>query len=373
MPETAPQALFSSYQAGALSLQNRVLMSPMTRCRSEVPGEVPNALMAEYYRQRATAGLIFTEATHVSANGLGYFGMPGIFSEAQREGWKPITQAVHDAGGVIYAQLFHCGRVTHPELIPGEPGPVAPSAVPMQETVAYTPTGKHAIPTATPLNQAQIPEYVAIFKHAAQVAQDAGFDGVQLHGANGYLIDEFLRDGTNQRDDAFGGNITNRLAFPMMVLDALIEVWGTERVGLRVSPTGTFNEMSDTDPLGHFTEVFKAVQAKQLGHLEVVGQLFDQPEPHPQTEAINAAARKIFTNTLIFNGDYNADKAEAAIAGGHCDLVTFGRPFLANPDLPRRLQTGADLAEVTDPTTLYNNQLGAKGYTDYPALDPAGA
>ncbi|MEM8783038.1 MAG: alkene reductase [Planctomycetota bacterium] len=370
-PELAP--LFSTATLGPCPLPHRVLMAPMTRCRASLPGEVPTQLNATYYRQRASAGLIFTEATHVSPGGLGYVAMPGIYSDAQRDGWKLVTDAVHDAGGRIFAQLYHAGRVTHPELLPDGLGPVAPSAVEMKETQAHTPSGKHPIPAPHALTADEIAAIVEEYRHAAQVAQDAGFDGVQLHGANGYLIDEFLRDGTNQRTDDFGGSIENRLRFPLQVLHALIEVWGAERVGIRVSPTGTFNEMSDSDPLQHFTAIFKAIDNTGVGHLEVVGQLYDQPEPHPQQEGINAAAREYFTRTLIFNGDYTAQKAAQAIADGVCDLVTFGRPFLANPDLPKRLRTGAELSEFPDPSLLYNPAAGEKGYTDLPALAEAPA
>ncbi|MEM7625105.1 MAG: alkene reductase [Planctomycetota bacterium] len=374
MPETTDAALlFSPHKMGPLTLPNRVLMAPMTRCRASLPGEVPTELNATYYRQRASAGLIFTEATHVSPGGIGYVAMPGIYSDAQRDGWKLVTDAVHDAGGRIFAQLYHAGRVTHPELLPDGLGPVAPSAVEMKETQSHTPSGKHPIPTPHALTADEIAAVVEEYRHAAQIAKDAGFDGVQLHGANGYLIDEFLRDGTNQRTDDFGGSVNNRLRFPLQVIHALIDVWGAERVGVRVSPTGTFNEMSDSDPLNNFTAIFEAIDGTGVGHLEVVGQLFDQPEPHPHQAAINAAAREKFSRTLIFNGDYNAEKATAALADGMCDLITFGRPFLSNPDLPARLQTGADLAEFTDPTLLYNPMAGEKGYTDFPALAAAEA
>ncbi|MEO1235761.1 MAG: alkene reductase [Planctomycetota bacterium] len=365
--------LFSPHALGSLTLPNRVLMAPMTRCRASLPGEVPTELNATYYRQRASAGLIFTEATHVSPGGLGYLAMPGIYSDAQRDGWKLVTDAVHDAGGRIFAQLYHAGRVTHPELLPDSLGPVAPSAIELQETQAHTPSGKHPIPTPHALTADEIAAIVEQYRHAARIAQDAGFDGVQLHAANGYLIDEFLRDGTNRRTDDFGGSVENRLRFPLQVLHALIDVWGPERVGVRVSPTGTFNEMSDSDPRKHFTAIFEAIEGTGVGHLEVVGQLFDQPEPHPDQAAVNAAAREQFTRTLIFNGDYNAEKAAAALSAGACDLVTFGRPFLSNPDLPARLQTGADLAEFTDPTLLYKPMAGEKGYTDFPALAAAQA
>ncbi|MEM6854103.1 MAG: alkene reductase [Planctomycetota bacterium] len=369
--ETA--SLFSSATLGPYTLPNRVLMAPMTRCRASLPGEVPTELNATYYRQRASAGLIFTEATHVSPGGLGYVAMPGIYSDAQRDGWKLVTDAVHDAGGRIFAQLYHAGRVTHPELLPDDLGPVAPSAIALKETQAHTPSGKHDIPAPHALTADEIAGVVEDFRHAAQVAKDAGFDGVQLHGANGYLIDEFLRDGTNQRTDDFGGSTENRLRFPLQVLAALIDVWGPERVGLRVSPTGTFNEMSDSNPLENFTAIFESVDQTGIGHLEVVGQLFDQPEPHPQQDAINAAAREKFSRTLIFNGDYTVDKAQAALVAGACDLITFGRPFLANPDLPARLQVGAALADFTDPTLLYNPMAGEKGYTEFPPMAEASA
>lgn len=368
-----PSPLFSSHDLGLLTLQNRVLMAPMTRCRAKLPALVPHELNATYYRQRAAAGLIISEGTQISQQGQGYVGTPGMVSDDQRDGWKRVTDAVHDEGGLIFAQLWHVGRVSHPDFQPDGQAPVAPSALEPDDLYVHGPDGKKPIGQPHALTPDEITSIVKDFRHAAKIAQDAGFDGVQLHGANGYLVDEFLRDSTNHRTDDFGSSLENRLRFPKMILEALIEVWGPDRVGIRVSPTGTFNEMSDSDPLEHFTYFFKAFDALKLGHLEVVGQLFDQPQPHPAQADIDAAARRLFSRTLIFNGGYDADSAAQAIAQGRCDLVSFGRPFIANPDLPHRFKLGAALADP-DPDTFYDPAAGETGYTDYPALpDVAGA
>ncbi|MEM8738895.1 MAG: alkene reductase [Planctomycetota bacterium] len=361
------QPLFAPYAMGPLTLQHRVLMAPMTRCRATLPEHAPHELNATYYRQRASAGLIFTEGTQISPQGQGYVATPGIYSDAQREGWKLVTDAVHQQGGLIFAQLWHVGRASHPDFQPDGKDPVAPSAIAPENLYVHGPHGKKPVGTPHALTPDEIAAIVEDFRHAATVAQDAGFDGVQLHGANGYLIDAFLRDGTNHRDDDFGGDITRRLKFPLQVLDALVDVWGADRVGIRLSPTGTFNEMSDSDPVAHFTQIFKALDDSGIGHLEVVGQLFDQPEPDPDQTAINQAAREHFSRTLIFNGDYNAASAAQAIDQGRCDLVTFGRPFLANPDLPHRFRLGSELNEP-DSATLYDPSAGPKGYTDYDSL-----
>ncbi|MEM8873884.1 MAG: alkene reductase [Planctomycetota bacterium] len=360
--------LFKPHDLGPMTLKNRVLMSPMTRCRAKLPGEVPHELNAEYYRQRSGAGLIFTEATHVAPGGLGYVAMPGIYSEQQQAGWKLVTDAVHEADGLIFAQLYHAGRVTHSDMLPDGLGPVAPSAVALKDTQAHTPNGKQAIPTPHVLTESEIAAIVSEFRGAATVAKAAGFDGVQLHAANGYLPDSFLRDGTNHRTDDFGGSIDNRLRFPLQILHALLEVFAPERIGIRVSPTGAFNEMSDSDPLDHYTRIFGAINETGVGHLEVVGQLFDQPEAHPDQDAINAAAREKFGRTLIFNGDYDAESARSVIGDGKCDLVTFGRPFLGNPDLPRRFAENAPLNDPPAPSLFYDPSAGAKGYTDQPTM-----
>ena len=365
--------LFQPHTMGPLTLKNRVLMAPMTRCRAQLPGDVPHQLNAEYYRQRASAGLIFSEGTQISQQGKGYVAAPGIYTDTQRDGWRLVTDAVHADGGLIFAQLWHVGRVSHPIFQPDGGLPVAPSAVEPDEMFVYGPEGKQPVPEPHALTIAEIQRVVEDFRHAAQVAKAAGFDGVQLHGANGYLIDEFLRDKVNRRTDAYGGDAEGRLKFPREVLQALIDVWGADRVGIRVSPTGQFNEMSDSDPVAHFTRFFEAFDELGLAFLEVVGKLFDQDEMDPDQPAINRAAREKFSRTLIFNGDYDAPSAAAEIAAGRCDLVSFGRPFLANPDLPRRYEIGAPLNDP-DPANFYDPEAGAKGYTDYPALpEDAGA
>ncbi|MEM6551892.1 MAG: alkene reductase [Planctomycetota bacterium] len=364
---TTNASLFDPTTLGPLNLQNRIVMAPMTRCRATLPGEVPNDLMATYYAQRSTAGLIMSEATHVCPGGLGYWAMPGIFSDAQREGWKRVTDAVHDAGSLIFAQLFHAGRSTVPELLPDGMGPVGPSAIPVPDSYRHTPVGKRTIPTCHELTVPEIEQLVEDFRHAGGTAKAAGFDGVQLHGANGFLINDFLKDGSNHRTDDFGGSLTNRLRFPLAVLDALIDVFGPERVGIRLSPLGEHNGTSDSNVLNHFTEIFKALNARSLGHLEILG----APWTGERHTALNAAAREHFANTLILNFGYTAESAQAALDANAADLISFGKPYIANPDLPHRLQTAADLNEIVDQATLYDPNAGATGYTDYPTLAEA--
>ncbi len=361
-----PDPLFEPYALGPLTLPNRVLMSPMTRCRASQPELAAHALNATYYAQRASAGLIISEATQVCPEGYGYCGTPGIYSDAQRDGWREVTQAVHAAGGLIVAQLWHVGRISHPDLQPEGKLPVAPSAIAPQGEEAYTCSGKKPIPVPHALTADEIAEVVERYRHGATVAKEAGFDGVELHAANGYLIDAFLRTGTNHRDDAFGGSIEGRMKFPLQVVDALVEVWGADRVGVRISPTGSFNDMQDDDPLTHFTTFAKALDERGLAFLEVVGQLFDQSEPHPQQEAIDRSLRKAFSRTVIVNGGYDAAKAREAISSGQADLVTFGRPFIGNADLPDRLRLGTQLVEAPMDTWYYAGEGDmARGYTDW--------
>ncbi len=361
--------LFAPHRMGDLILPNRVLMAPMTRCRATLPELVPHDLNAVYYYQRASAGLIFTEGTQVAETGLGYVGTPGIHTDAQRAGWQKVTDAVHAGGGRIFAQLWHVGRVSHPDFQPDGGLPIAPSAVEPDDLYVHTQDGKKPIPQPRALEANELPGIADQFRHAAQIAYDAGFDGVQLHGANGYLIDEFLRTATNQRTDDFGGSVDNRLRFPLMVVEAILKVWPKERVGVRVSPTGTFNEMSDDDPVETFTRFAEELDKLGLCFIEVVGKLFDQEEEAKEQSTIDREVRRVFNQTMIVNGDYDADSARKAITSGKADLVSFGRPFLANPDLPERFRLGADLNDP-DGDTFYDPTAGAKGYTDYPSLDP---
>ena len=355
--------LFTPLQLGALALPNRVVMAPMTRNRAG-PGSVPGALAAEYYAQRAGAGLIVTEATQVSPQGVGYPGTPGIHSPDQVVGWRRVTDAVHAAGGRIFLQLWHVGRISHPSLQQGGVLPVAPSAIAAAGD-AFTATGPQPFVTPRALETAEIPGIVAQFEAGARHALAAGFDGVEIHGANGYLIDQFLRDGTNHRTDRYGGSLENRARFLLEVTEAIAGVWGADRVGVRLSPQGDFNSMSDSDPRATFGHAALALAPFALAYLHVV-------EP---AAALPAGARPLlpdlkaaFEGPLMVNGGYTRPLAEAVLARGEADLVSFGTSFLANPDLPLRLVRNAPL-NTPDPATFYGGT--ERGYTDYPALEDA--
>ena len=357
-----PNPLFTPYRLGDLKLKNRFVLSPMTRSRA-VEGNVPNPLAATYYAQRATAGLVITEATQVSPQGVGYIRTPGIHSPEQVAGWRQVTDAVHRAGGVIFAQLWHVGRISHPDFHGGEL-PVAPSAIAPEGGEAFTANGKVKIPTPRALEAHEIPGIVEQFRRGAENAKAAGFDGVELHGANGYLIDQFLRDGSNKRTDAYGGSVENRARFPLEVVDAVLGVWDAARVGYKVSPNGAFNSMSDTNPIATFSYLAEQLDRLGLGYLHVTEQV-SGPGAVPADKRALPVLGKIFTRTIIANGGYDARLANAAIANGEADLVAFGVPFLANPDLPARYLKGAPL-NAPDVATFYAGD--EKGYADYPAL-----
>jgi N-ethylmaleimide reductase len=362
---TAPadaNPLFSSYRLGDLKLKNRFVLSPMTRGRA-VEGNVSHPLAATYYAQRATAGLVITEATQVSPQGVGYIRTPGIHSPEQVAGWRQVTDAVHRAGGLIFAQLWHVGRVSHPDFHGGEL-PVAPSAI-APDAEAFTANGKVKIPTPRALETHEIPGVVEQFRRGAENARAAGFDGVELHGANGYLIDQFLRDESNKRTDSYGGSIQNRARFPLEVVDAVIGVFGAARVGYKVSPNAAFNSMADSDPIATFSYLAKELDRRGLGYLHVSeGIAGPTAVPAGIPRALPALGR-IFTRTIIANGGYDARSANAAIANGEADLIAFGMPYLANPDLPARYLRGAPL-NAPDVATFYAGE--EKGYADYPAL-----
>jgi N-ethylmaleimide reductase len=356
-----PNPLFSSYRLGDLKLKNRFVLAPMTRSRA-VEGNVPNPLAATYYAQRATAGLIVTEATQVSPQGVGYIRTPGIHSPEQVAGWRKVTEAVHAAGGLIFAQLWHVGRISHPDFHGGAL-PVAPSATAADGEV-FTAKGPTRMVTPRALEAHEIPGIVDDFRRGAENAKAAGFDGVELHGANGYLLDQFLRDGTNKRTDEYGGSIHNRARFPLEVTEAVIGVWGASRVGYRVSPNSAFNSMSDSDPIATFSYVTMELNRLGIGYLHVT-------EPVAGPGAVPAGRRalpvlgKLFNRTIIANGGYDARSANAAIANAEADLIAFGVPFLANPDLPARYREDAPL-NAPDVATFYAGD--EKGYIDYPAL-----
>ena len=361
-PRLESGSLFSPFRLGSLELANRIVMSPMTRSRA-LEGNVPNPLAATYYAQRASAGLIITEASQVSPQGVGYIRTPGIHSDAQVAGWRSVTDAVHRAGGKIFAQLCHVGRVSHPDFHNGAL-PVAPSALPV-EGEAFTNRGRTKLVTPRALDIGELPGIVAQFRQAAENAKAAGFDGVELHGANGYLLDQFLRDGANHRTDAYGGSPTNRARFPLEVTDAVIGVWGPQRVGYKLSPYFAGYSMSDSNPLGTFAFIATELSKRGLLYLHVSEAVAGPMAAPAGTRRATPILREAFDGTLIANGGYDSASGQAVIARGEADLVAFGVPFLANPDLPVRYQTNAGL-NAPDQTTFYAGE--EKGYIDYPAL-----
>ncbi len=351
----ATEPLFEPYRLGPLHLSNRIVMAPMTRSRA-IEGNVPNPLAETYYRQRASAGLIITEASQVSPQGQGYIRTPGIHSPEQVAAWRKITAAVAREGGKIFLQLWHVGRISHPDFHYGAL-PVAPSAISPDGEV-FTAKGPQKMVTPRALDASELPGIVEQFRKGAENAKAAGFDGVELHGANGYLLDQFTRDGTNKRTDAYGGSIENRVRLPLEVTQAVIDVFGKDRVGYRVSPNGAYNSMSDSNPRATFSYL-----AQRLSDLGIVYLHSSDPVNGPNN--LSAELRKLFKGTFIVNGGYDESSGNAAIASGAADLVAYGAPFLANPDLPYRFGKKAPL-NTPDQATFYAGE--DKGYTDYPAL-----
>ncbi|MBS3995900.1 MAG: alkene reductase [Hydrogenophaga sp.] len=350
--------LFSPLQAGALTLPNRVLMAPLTRARASA-GHLPNALMAEYYAQRASAGLIVTECTMISPATSAFVAEPGIYNDEQVQAWRQVTDAVHAKGGRIVLQIWHAGRAAHPAINGGAPTVSASALVAEGET--QTPDGK--LPNAMPhaLRADEIPAIVEAFAEAARQAMKAGFDGVEVHGANGYLIDQFLRDGSNQRADAYGGSLENRARFLFEVLDAVSAAIGSDRVGLRLSPLNSYNSMKDSDPVGLISFLAEHLNRFKLAYLHLMRADFFQA----QTGDVVTPVRALYKGVLVGNMGYSGDEASQAIEAGQLDAVAFGTAFLANPDLPTRLQGGAPL-NAPDASTFYTP--GPRGYTDYPTL-----
>ncbi|MER2605417.1 MAG: alkene reductase [Siculibacillus sp.] len=349
--------LFSPLAIGDLTLPNRVIMAPLTRCRAGT-GRVPTELMAEYYVQRASAGLIVSEATAVTPMGVGYPDTPGLWSAAQVAGWKVITDAVHAAGGRIFAQLWHVGRISDPVHLHGEL-PVAPSAVrPAGHPSLLRPMREFVTPRALEIDE--IPAIVQAYAQAAQNAQRAGFDGVEVHGANGYLIEQFLADKTNRRTDAYGGSIENRARFLLEVVDAVTAVWGPGRVGVHLSPRCDSNDSGTSDAPELFLHVARALGERRLAFLFT--REFEGPD------SLTPAMKAAFGGVVIANEKFNAESAEAAIASGRADAVSWGKAFIANPDLVERLKRGAPLQAVDFDTVYGVGELGPVGYTDYPAL-----
>lgn len=354
--------LFSPIQLGRYTLPNRIVMAPLTRNRAGA-GNVPHALNELYYVQRASAGLIISEATQVSAYGVGYPATPGIHSPEQIEGWKQITSAVHAKGGLIFLQLWHTGRISHPSLQPNGELPVAPSAI-AAKGMASTYTGEQPFVTPRALETDEIPNIVDMYRQGAANALTAGFDGVEIHNANGYLLDQFLRDGTNHRTDRYGGSIENRVRLPLEVLEAVIDVWGADRVGIRISPSGTFNDMTDSNPEAHFGYFVEQLNRYNLAYLHVV-EPSEADLRHGGTAVPTRYFRPIYQGNLMVNWDYDFEKGNQAIADGNADLVAYGKLFIANPDLPERFRLNAPLNQP-NPETFYGG--GSEGYTDYPML-----
>ncbi|MEW5756248.1 MAG: alkene reductase [Pseudomonadota bacterium] len=354
--------LFSKYQLGAIALQNRLVMSPMTRNRAI--NNVPNALMAQYYQQRASAGLIITEGTSPSPNGLGYARIPGIFSEAQVEAWQPITAAVHKGGAKIFMQLMHTGRVSHALNLPAGARVLAPSAVAAAGEMYTDAQGMQPQPVPQAMTEADIQTAIGEYAQAARNAIKAGFDGIELHAANGYLLEQFIRPNSNQRRDGYGGAIEQRARFVLEVAEAAIAAIGRERVGIRLSPYGVFNDMPLYDAMeADYSYLARALDARGLLYVHLVDHsAMGAPAVAP---SIKETFRKQFRGTLILSGGYDAARAESDLAAGKADLIAVGRPFLANPDLPARWRAHAPLNQP-DFNTFYTP--GEKGYTDYPAL-----
>ena len=365
--------LFDPLKLGALSLPNRIIMAPLTRSRATPDGRVPTDLQAEYYTQRASAGLIIAEATSVSAMGVGYAATPGIWSDEQTEGWKKVTKAVHDAGGRIVSQLWHVGRVSHPLFLNGAL-PEAPSSVkPKGHVSLVRPETEYVAPR--PLQGSEIPGIIHAFKQGAENAVKAGFDGVHIHGANGYLLDQFLQDSTNQCDDEYGGGIENRARLMLEVADACIDVWGADRVGMHLAPRMDSHDMGDSDRYGTFLYVARELGKRRLGWIAareaVIGadtKLVDsqgRPKPISNAESIGPALKDAFGGPFIVNEGFDLASGQKALAEGRADAVAFGKLFIANPDLPQRFAKHAPL-NSWDSATFYSG--GAKGYTDYPPL-----
>jgi len=352
-------ALFQPLQAGVLTLPNRILMAPLTRCRAE-DGHIPGDLIATHYAQRASAGLLIAEATMAIEGNSAFWHEPGIHSAAQVAGWKRVTDAVHKAEGRIFLQVWHGGRACHPLLNDGAQ-PVAPSALPIRNDEVHTPEGKKPYVTPRALADEELPGIVAGFRQAAENALAAGFDGIEVHGANGYLLDEFLRDGSNTRSGPYGGPIENRARLMLEVLDACVGVWGEGRVGLRLSPLNSYNDMRDSDPVGLITWLAQRLNDYPLAYLHVMrGDFFGQ-----QQGDVLTPARAHYKGVLIGNMGYTPQEAAGAIESGQLDAVAFGTAFLANPDLPARIKAGASL-NTPNPATFYSP--GAEGYTDYPFM-----
>lgn len=354
--------LFSPVKLGAISLKNRIVMAPLTRNRAG-EGGVPHALNASYYAQRASAGLIISEATPISAMAHGYPALPGIYTDAQVAGWKSVTDAVHAKGGKIVLQLWHVGRISHPSLLPNGALPVAPSAIkPAGQAFTYQGLQDYVTPRA--LDISELPSLVADYVHATKSALTAGFDGVEIHAANGYLLDQFLRDGSNKRTDNYGGSFENRARLLLEVTQAVVNTAGADKVGIRISPVNPFNDMHDSNPQALFNYVADALNQFKLAYLHVVeGGIHGGGKADPFDFM---ALRKHYQHAYVANLAYDKERGNAAIASGHADAIAYGVPFIANPDLVERFKLDAPLNEA-DSSSFYGG--AEKGYTDYPFLN----
>ncbi|QMR77768.1 alkene reductase [Enterobacter sp. RHBSTW-00175] len=355
------QALFQSYDLGPITLANHIVMAPLTRNRAGA-GLVPSGLAATYYAQRATAGLLITEATQISPQAQGYQDTPGIYTQAQIEGWRKVTDAVHAKGGRIFVQLWHVGRISHVDLQPGGAAPVAPSAI-RAETKTFVNNGFADVSEPRALEVEEIKGIIDDFRKAAANAIAAGFDGVEIHGANGYLLEQFLKDGANQRTDEYGGSVENRARLLLEVTAAVKDEIGADRTGVRISPVSPANAISCSDPQPQYDYLAEQLNALGIVYLHVVEGATGGPRDVSPFDY--DALRQRFKNTWIGNNGYDLALASTQLAQGKADLFAFGRPFISNPDLVERLKTGAPLAPL-NPETLYGG--GAQGYTDYPSL-----
>ena len=361
-----PTHLLRSFTMGGLSLKNRVVLAPMTRARAGAK-RIPNALMAEYYAQRSGAGLLITEATAISEQALGWVDSPGIYTDSQAEGWPLVTGAAHDRGTPVFMQLWHCGRASHSSFRADRSPAVSASAITLNGDYIHTPEGKQPYETPRALASNEIPVVVEDYRRAAERARDAGFDGIELHAANGYLIDQFLQAKTNHRTDAYGGSVENRFRLLREVLEAALAVWPAERVAVRLSPNGVFNDMGSPDFREQFLYAARELSGYSIGYLHVMDGLafgFHQlGEPVTLEET-----RAVFTGPLMGNCGYTMEAAESAIAAGHADLIAFGRPYITNPDLVERFTQGWPLA-ADAPVTAWSAP-GPEGYTDFPVHSP---
>ncbi len=367
--------LFDELILGDITLKNRIIMAPLTRMRSKQPGNIPHALNAQYYAQRASAGLIISEATQISPQGQGYPATPGIHSQEQIEGWKLVTKAVHEKGGKIFLQLWHVGRVSHTSLQPGGAQPVGPSAIKPNNAGTFSADWKPvSLEAPRALETHELPGIVADYRSGAENAKQAGFDGVEVHGANGYLLDQFMHDGSNNRTDSYGGSIENRARLLLEVVDSVIQVWGKGRVGVRLSPYGTFSDMHDSNPEALFTYVIGELNKRNIAYVHLIepratsaGGSDSVAENMPSTSAL---FRKYFKGALITAGGYTPENAKEVLKDGLADAVAFGRAYIANPDLVERIRANATL-NAYDRKTFYGGS--EKGYTDYPTLAQAAA